>query len=80
MIKTVDSVLEMVVQWIKNVAGKEKAPFQGHFDFLFFGNAIQAMLSECDLFSSYKCLWMLYQVMEYMPGMWIKLIFSGRKG
>eukprot|EP01022_Parablepharisma_sp_SALTPOND_P008050 TRINITY_DN135116_c0_g1_i1.p1 TRINITY_DN135116_c0_g1~~TRINITY_DN135116_c0_g1_i1.p1 ORF type:complete len:397 (+),score=24.11 TRINITY_DN135116_c0_g1_i1:1398-2588(+) len=67
-IKTVDATLELVVWWIRVLISKKKQPFDPeYFDFEFFGKAVGRMLEMEGLFTSYKCLWMLYNILHYIP-------------
>jgi len=54
---------------ITTVTAAGKTPFQQPFDFSFFLRVIQVLLEQFDLFSCYKCLWMLYSILPYIPGM-----------
>jgi hypothetical protein len=57
----------MVVMWIKILVAKGQRPFIENFHYEFFFDGIQMMLGLSDLFSCYKCLWMLNETMEYLP-------------
>ncbi len=66
-IRTVDATLDMVMMWIRTVVARGRAPFQCRSDFEFFAKGIEVMLGQHDLFTCYKCLWMLYEIMPQIP-------------
>eukprot|EP00826_Nyctotherus_ovalis_P044219 TRINITY_DN4763_c0_g1_i9.p1 TRINITY_DN4763_c0_g1~~TRINITY_DN4763_c0_g1_i9.p1 ORF type:complete len:431 (+),score=117.30 TRINITY_DN4763_c0_g1_i9:1365-2657(+) len=66
-IKLVDKTLEMFVWWINLLVHNGKKPFDYDFDFDFFQKAIAMMLKMNSLYTGYKCLVMLYNVLVHIP-------------
>lgn len=79
-IKLVDKTLEMFVWWINLLVYNGKNPFDSDFDFDFFQKAIAMMLRMNSLYTGYKCLVMLYNVLVHIPGSLFANPSRGRKG
>ncbi len=57
----------MVVLWVRTLVQKGRTPFDSVFDFEFFDKAVGVMLNLPEIYTSYKCLWMLNKALQYFP-------------
>ena len=66
-VKKVDGTVDLMLSWVKGMVEQGMKPFNPEFDFDFFRKSVNIMLQMHKLYTSYKCLWMLYLVFQYIP-------------